>query len=440
MLFIHHIYKYRNLWSSTLAGVPLTSVNRYYWYNQFSSYKKFSLKPVSTTRLSNLSFNSLPLHLVNSIIGSIWCEVVLYPTHVSKLTKVYFKSTQILQKSVIKNSLTCYTNQTPSYLTTLEGYNPPISIVPLNPYIKPLIIIKHLTFKNFFSKTFFKRKLIIFYRKKRRYFTDTLAAPLYPYLTQQYSTSPRPLNKLPNPPVKGLSQVVPTLYGLIPYGVLGFCDSTAVKPLFNKFFLQEVHFNLLRSKVFKFKPILDNYPSSYVIDIVLSYAEYFLNSKTAFVLSLNFYRHLNGEELFLLRNFYSKLSLYAYQFSTIFFLKEFLDIMFITVKLKDFTILISYIQRLIASLTIWNHKSFFRFIFNVFREHFTPIFPFLNIIGMRITIKGKVSVTGNSRKRSMCVDLGLTSISNTYTTVDFCNKILNTNTGVLGVNFLLISK
>ena len=59
---------------------------------------------------------------------------------------------------------------------------------------------------------------------------------------------------------------------------------------------------------------------------------------------------------------------------------------------------------------------------------------------MRITIKGKVSVTGNSRKRSMCVDLGLTSISNTYTTVDFCNKILNTNTGVLGVNFLLISK
>lgn len=189
---------------------------------------------------------------------------------------------------------------------------------------------------------------------------------------------------------------------------------------------------------FVFKPLNSRNPQTYINMLTLRYVEFLTNMRSYMYINFDFYSFLNSLELIQLSNSYLKLVRTSAQFSTIFFLAEFLDLFYMFFKVKDSTLLVDYIQRIVDSLSIWDHKKFFIFIFNVFREHFYPIFKYLNVVGLKITIRGKVSVTGNSRKRSLKLLLGETSINPRYNAVNYTNKILNTNTGVLGIQIWLV--
>lgn len=191
---------------------------------------------------------------------------------------------------------------------------------------------------------------------------------------------------------------------------------------------------------FKFKDLNKPHPQSYLTMITLRYVEFLTNMKSYFFINFDFYSFLDSLELVQLASSYLKLIRTSSQFSTIFFLDEFLDLFYMFFKIKDSTILIDYLQRILESLSIWDHKKFFIFIFNVFKEHFYPLFKKLNVIGLKLIIKGKVGVTGNSRKRSVKLLLGETSISPYFNSINFSNKFLNTNTGVLGLQIWLIYK
>jgi hypothetical protein len=210
------------------------------------------------------------------------------------------------------------------------------------------------------------------------------------------------------------------------------------KFLRKKTIIREQYRQFKASLKFQFKPRFKTHPQSFLSMIVIRYAEFLINKKVLLSINFDFYSSLSTLELMQLSSSHLKLIRTASQFSTIFFLNEFLDLFYMFLKIKDSTILIDYIQRIIDSLSIWDHKKFFSFIFNLFKEHFYPLFPLLNVIGLKLVVKGKVSVTGNSRKRSIRLLLGRTSISPFLNSVNYSNKILNTNTGVLGLQVWLI--
>lgn len=61
-----------------------------------------------------------------------------------------------------------------------------------------------------------------------------------------------------------------------------------------------------------------------------------------------------------------------------------------------------------------------------------PLFDYLGIRGLKILIKGKVGVGGNSRKRSIALVLGSTTSTALYSSAHSINRLLSTTTGALG--------
>ena len=61
----------------------------------------------------------------------------------------------------------------------------------------------------------------------------------------------------------------------------------------------------------------------------------------------------------------------------------------------------------------------------------------LRIKGFYMDLRGKVSVVGNSKKRHLCIKLGVFSRSRKNLKFFFIKNQINTTTGVLGASYLL---
>lgn len=120
------------------------------------------------------------------------------------------------------------------------------------------------------------------------------------------------------------------------------------------------------------------------------------------------------------------------------FLNESLQIIYLSLKLKDPFILTNWIVSTMQKISFWKYKTFLRYIKYVLRYFFWIIFKQLNLKGIKFQLKGKISVAGNARTRTVRHNIGFTS----HTT--FNNKILykldlvRTFTGVLGLKLWLV--
>jgi len=87
---------------------------------------------------------------------------------------------------------------------------------------------------------------------------------------------------------------------------------------------------------------------------------------------------------------------------------------------------------MLQRMSFWKYRLLFRFIKFIFKEVYRESFKSLGFKGVKLQLKGKISVAGNARTRTLLMYVGDTS----HTTLD--NKIaydlsyINTFTGVLG--------
>ena len=65
-------------------------------------------------------------------------------------------------------------------------------------------------------------------------------------------------------------------------------------------------------------------------------------------------------------------------------------------------------------------------------HYFRHVFPVLQIKGIKIKLKGKISAAGNSRKRTILYRVGKTSHSSVDLRVSYESFLVNTFTGVMG--------
>lgn len=104
---------------------------------------------------------------------------------------------------------------------------------------------------------------------------------------------------------------------------------------------------------------------------------------------------------------------------------------------KDLKLLKSWVERVYRKLKIKIHRIFFRAIKLLIRLVFTPYFKELNILGISMSMKGKISATGASKKKKLSFRFGRTS--NTLQNQRVLSEQLNikTNSGNLGVVMFL---
>ena len=190
----------------------------------------------------------------------------------------------------------------------------------------------------------------------------------------------------------------------------------------------------------KFHPVDFSYPSVYFTNVTKRLFEFQFNAKVSLIINSDYLKLIQLREISFLKYITLRLQTYAFQFSTIFFLSEFIDIVYLGLKKKSLSIMLSYIQRILNKLIIWDHKKFFVFLYELFSEHFFYFFESMNISGMFIMLRGKIGVAGNSRKRVMYLKLGSVSKIQPLRSVQTLNTLLGTTTGALGLQISIYYK
>lgn len=115
-----------------------------------------------------------------------------------------------------------------------------------------------------------------------------------------------------------------------------------------------------------------------------------------------------------------------------FFMEESLHIMHLSFTLRDSRLFSSWLKTMILRISFWKTRSIFRFLKYLMLSHYLHVFDDLKIKGLKIKLKGKISVAGNSRKRTILYRVGKTSHSEIQLRVDHTKETINTFTGVMG--------
>jgi len=96
-----------------------------------------------------------------------------------------------------------------------------------------------------------------------------------------------------------------------------------------------------------------------------------------------------------------------------------------------------WLLRFLEKLHFKFHKAFL-FLFNNFFKDFFKVFKhFFKVKGFKLDVRGKVSVSGNAKKRHYAITYGELSLSKKLIRISFSKSIVPTSTGVLGVELVL---
>jgi len=114
------------------------------------------------------------------------------------------------------------------------------------------------------------------------------------------------------------------------------------------------------------------------------------------------------------------------------FLNESLRITFLAIKLRDARFLMNWIIAMLARLSFWKYKTIFRYLKYVVRVLMLPYFSELRVQGFKLKLKGKISVAGNARTRTLFYRVGKTSHATLTNKLNYSFDLIHTFTGVMG--------
>lgn len=120
------------------------------------------------------------------------------------------------------------------------------------------------------------------------------------------------------------------------------------------------------------------------------------------------------------------------------FINESLQIIYTSLKIKDPFFLSNWLLNFFYKISFWKFKLVFRYLQYVLRYFFWSIFSELNLKGLKFQLKGKVSVAGNSRTRTVVNKIGLLSNSTLKNRILYDLNLIRTFTGVIGFKTWLV--
>ena len=120
------------------------------------------------------------------------------------------------------------------------------------------------------------------------------------------------------------------------------------------------------------------------------------------------------------------------------FIKESLSVILASFKLKDPTLLANWIRAMLKRISFWKYRLIFRFLKFLILHLLRPHFWKLNIRGFKLRLKGKISVAGNARTRTLFYRVGDTSHSKIQNRIAYDLSLVNTFTGVMGLKVWFI--
>ncbi len=127
-----------------------------------------------------------------------------------------------------------------------------------------------------------------------------------------------------------------------------------------------------------------------------------------------------------------KMGYYERRLGHKFFLQEGVHLIHISFYEKDAKLLFYWLKTIIQRISFWKTRFIFRFLKYIFLSHFQFYFTNLRAKGFKVKLKGKISVAGNSRKRTILFRAGKTSYTSVNLRVIYHKGTIVTFTGVMG--------
>ncbi len=202
--------------------------------------------------------------------------------------------------------------------------------------------------------------------------------------------------------------------------------------LFKKKTVKDVNF----LSFFRKKSTIKGWGQEYLI--FLRFLEWFLGKKillNVFVFLQNKLPIIDYSRCILWEN---RLRGFSWLPSKRFSIRRFFFLNLTALRLKDINLLFFAWHNLFNRVDFWKHRLVVHFVRYVFSSLLNNLFSDLKIKGFRFFLKGKISVSGNSRKRSASYWVGRTSFSNKQNRILYKFNIIPTWTGAMGLHLWLI--
>jgi hypothetical protein len=114
------------------------------------------------------------------------------------------------------------------------------------------------------------------------------------------------------------------------------------------------------------------------------------------------------------------------------FLKESIRIVYMALKYKDPVFLMNWICAMLTRMSFWRYRRIFRYLKYLLRVMVYGYFSELKFKGVKLKLKGKISVAGNARTRTLFYRIGQTSHSTFDHRIHHSYNLVHSFTGVMG--------
>lgn len=114
------------------------------------------------------------------------------------------------------------------------------------------------------------------------------------------------------------------------------------------------------------------------------------------------------------------------------FANEGLRLTALSLRLKDPHFLANWLRGMLKRMSFWKYRLLFRYLKFILKYLLIPKAAHFGIKGFKLKLKGKISVAGNARTRTLFQRLGYTSHSQFSNKIAYDLSYINTFTGVMG--------
>ena len=170
----------------------------------------------------------------------------------------------------------------------------------------------------------------------------------------------------------------------------------------------------------------------WVYNTVIRFMEYFSGKKVCLEIYSFMSQAIDVNYIALYKSWLPRFSYYERRLGHRFFLEEALQILHMGFNYQDSKLISSWLKSLIQRISFWKTRFIFRFIRYLFNNYFQYMFDEIGVKGFKVRLKGKISVAGNSRKRSILYRIGKTSHTTVGLKVAHTMDTITTFTGVMG--------
>ena len=168
------------------------------------------------------------------------------------------------------------------------------------------------------------------------------------------------------------------------------------------------------------------------------FVEAFTGKKSAINLFFFINYQLTVEELTRCIMWTQKLKTFQRTVGHGFFLSESIQVLYLALKLKDPYFLINWMSNVLNKISFWKIRMLFHFLRYTFKYFFWEVFKILHVRGIKFKLKGKISVAGNARTRTLIYKIGDTSFATLDNKILHSFELIRTFTGVMGLQIWIV--